>query len=83
MEVEVAVETERFVGTVFIGEARHVVRRGMRGQVSNVLSRHAGTNAPHAFTVLVGWLWVKGNAFKVLAALVAGEAVGVEAEPCC
>jgi len=55
----------------------------MRRQVRNVLSRHAGADARNALAVLVGRFRVEGYAFEVLATLVTGKAVGVEAKSCC
>lgn len=43
----------------------------------------AGACAGYALTVFVGRLRVEGYAFEVLAALIAGEALGVEAKACC
>jgi hypothetical protein len=83
VEVEVAVEAWGFVGTVIVLEARHVVCCGVRGEVGYVSAGETGADAVHTFGMFVGGFWVKGYAFEMLAALVAGEAFRVEARTGC
>lgn len=79
VEVKVAEEALGFVGAVLVLETRHVVWRGVRGEVGNVFAALAGVDAGDALCEFVLWLGVEGDALEVLAALVAGEAFGVEA----
>jgi hypothetical protein len=79
MEVEMAEEALGFVGAVLVLETRHVVGRGVCGEVGNVFAALAGVDAGDALCELVLWLGIEGDALEVLAALVAGEAFGVEA----
>ena len=79
VEVEMAVEAWRFVGAVVVLETCHVICGRVGREVGDVGARETGADAVDAFGVFVGGFRVKGYAFEVLAALVAGEAFGMEA----
>jgi hypothetical protein len=83
VEVEVAEEALGFVCAVFVFEAGHVVRGRVRGEEGNIVATLAGADTGDALGEFVIWFGVEGDAFEVLAALVAGEALGVEAGACC
>lgn len=83
VEVEVAEEALGFVGAVFVFEARHVVGRGVCGKEGDVFTALAGADPGNALGQLVVGFGVEGDTFEVFAALVAGEAFGVEAGAGC
>ena len=80
VEVEVAVEPEALVEPVLVLEPLHVFVRGVRVQHGEVLAALAGLDPADALRVFVGGLRVEGYALEVLAAVVALEAFGVEAD---
>jgi hypothetical protein len=55
----------------------------VRGEEGDVVAGKAGADTLDAFGMFFGRFGVEGYAFKVLAALVAGEAFRVEARACC
>jgi hypothetical protein len=79
VEVEMAVEAWRFVCAVVMLETRHVVGGGVGGKEGDIGAGEAGANALDTFGMFVRGFRVEGYAFEVLAALVAGEAFGMEA----
>jgi len=83
VEVKVAVEPQRLVEPVFGLETLHVGRCWVGGQELDVLSAQARAHPGYALGVLVVGLWVEGHAFEMLAAVVALETFGVEAQSCC
>jgi hypothetical protein len=82
VEVERAEEALRRVRPVFGFEARHVVGCRVRVEEGEVDAALARADALAALQVLFVGLRVEGDAFELLAALVAGEALGVEAQAC-
>jgi hypothetical protein len=79
--IQVAEKALAFV-TILLLEAHHVFVRGVCGQELNVLAPHAGLDAGYALGVFVVGFWVEGDALEMLAAVVAAEALGVEAASC-
>jgi hypothetical protein len=80
VEVERAEEALRWVRAVFGFEARHVVGRRVRGEEREVDAALARADALGALCVLFVGLRIEGDAFELLAALVAREALRVEAQ---
>jgi hypothetical protein len=83
VEVEVAVEAQGLVMPVFSLELLHRFVGRMRVQHGKVVAALACVDARYALGVLGGRLRVEGHAFEVLAAVVALEALRVEADTCC
>lgn len=81
VEVQVAVEPRRLVSAVLVLQPLHLLRRVPAGEEGDVLARRAGADAVHARGVLGAGFWVEGHALELLAALVAAEALWVEAAP--
>jgi len=79
MEVEVAEEALRLVGAVLVLETRHVVWRGVWGEAGDVFAALARVNAGDALCEFAFWLGVESDTLEMLAALVTGEALRVEA----
>ena len=63
VEVEMAVEAQAFVETVFGFETVHVFKCGVGGEELDVFAALAGVNASNAFGTLVVGLGVEGYAF--------------------
>ena len=78
VKVEMAEEALGLIGAVLMLKACHVVRSGVRGEERDVFTTLTSANARDAFCEFVVWLGVKSNTLKMLAALVASEALGVE-----
>lgn len=79
MEVQMAEEAWRGVGTVFVFEAGHIVVR----EESDVFTALTGVDTGGAFGVFVVGLGVEGYALEMFTALVTGEAFRVEAGTTC
>lgn len=79
MEVQMAVESRTLIDSVLLLEPCHSLRGVPARQERNVLAALAGTDAFAPRGVLCGWLRVEGDAFELLATLVAAETFGVEA----
>lgn len=83
VEIQMAVEPRRLVGSIPLLQLRHFLRRVPAGQELDVLAALAGADALNASAVFGRGFRVEGDAFEFLAALVAAEAVGVEATASC
>jgi hypothetical protein len=83
VKVQVAVEPWRLVGTILVLQALHLLRRFPAGQEGDVVAGRAGADAVYARGVLGAGFRVEGDAFELLAALVAAEALGVEPTAAC
>lgn len=81
VEVQVAVEPRRLVGAVLVLQLLHLLRCFPAGQEGHVVAGGASADAVHARGVLSAGLRVEGDALELLAALVAAEALRVEAAP--
>lgn len=81
VEIKMAVEPEGLVA-VFGLEALHVFVRGVRVEHGNVFAALARLNAGDALGVFGRGLRIEGDAFEMLAAVVAEEAFWVEADAC-
>jgi hypothetical protein len=82
VEIQVAEEALGFVGAVLLFEGCHVGGSGVGGGEREVFAALAGAHTSDTFGELFLGFGVKGDTFEVLAALVAGEAFGVEAGAC-
>jgi hypothetical protein len=83
VEVQVAVEPRRLVGAILVFQALHFLRCFPAGQEGDVVAGRAGADAVYARGVLGAGFRVEGDAFELLAALVAAEALGVEPTAAC
>ena len=83
VKVQVAVEARGLVGAVLVLELAHLLGRVPAGEEGDVLAALSCSDAVYARAVLGGGLGVEGDAFELLAALVAGETFGVETTPAC
>lgn len=81
VEIQMAVEPRTLVRTVLLLELRHFLRRVPARQEGDVVAVQAGADAVAARGVLCAGFRVEGDAFQLLAALVAAEAFGVETAP--
>jgi hypothetical protein len=75
-----AEEALRLIRAVFMLYACHVVGSGVCRKERDILTTLTCANARHSLCELVVWLGVEGNTLEMLATLVAGEALGVEAQ---
>jgi hypothetical protein len=79
VEIKMAKEAWRGVGSIFVLKTRHVIRGGVRGEKGNIFATLSSVDACCALGKLVLGLRVEGDAFEVFAARVACEALRVKA----
>jgi hypothetical protein len=83
MEVKVTEETLRFIGTIFVLQARHVVWSGMRRKEGNVLAALTCLYTRDTLSKFVVRLRIERYTLEMLAALETCEALGMKALASC
>lgn len=78
MKVQMAVKSRTLIAPILLLKLPHFFRRLPAGQERDILAALACADAVAACGVLCGRFGVEGDAFQLLAALVAAEAFGVE-----
>jgi len=78
MEIQMAIESRTLIRAILLLELLHSLWGVPAGQTRDILAALAGADAVAACGVLCAGFGVEGNAFELLAALVAAEAFGVE-----
>lgn len=79
MEVQMTIKPRTLIDPILLLEHRHFLRGVPARQESDIFAALAGADTVAARGVLCRRLRVEGDAFELLAALVAAEAFGVEA----